>query len=148
MEHIEIKPFWCPLILHSKEEIYSVRLRARWWRPATDGTSVLAVRLWGLLAGSVVKNLQRRRLRFHPWVGKISWRRKWQLLQHCLENPMDRGAWWLQSMVLQRTWTQLSDARTAQLGDLRPHLRYWDSRGGRWDRQKRAVQEVVMESDW
>ena len=30
-----------------------------------------------------------------PWVGKISWRRKWQLIPVCLpgKNPMDRGAW-------------------------------------------------------
>ena len=26
----------------------------------------------------MVKNLQCRRPRFEPWVGKISWRRKWQ----------------------------------------------------------------------
>ena len=32
--------------------------------------------------------------RFDPWVGKIPWRRKWELLQYsCRENPMDRGAW-------------------------------------------------------
>ena len=32
---------------------------------------------------------------FHPWVGKIPWRRKWQPHQYsCLENSMDRGAWW------------------------------------------------------
>ena len=32
---------------------------------------------------------------FNPWVGKISWRRKWQPTQSsCLENPMDGGAWW------------------------------------------------------
>ena len=46
---------------------------------------------------------QSKRHRFHPWVGKILWRRKWQLTPvfllavffswHCLENPMDRGAW-------------------------------------------------------
>ena len=30
-----------------------------------------------------------------PWVGKIPWRRNGNPLQHsCLENPMDRGAWW------------------------------------------------------
>ena len=29
---------------------------------------------------------------FNPWIGKISWRRAWQY--SCLENPMDRGAWW------------------------------------------------------
>ena len=40
----------------------------------------------------------------------IPWRKKWQptprngnLLQYsCQENPMDRGAWWLQSIGLQR----------------------------------------------
>ena len=29
---------------------------------------------------------------FDPWVGKIPWRRAWQ--PTCLENAMDRGAWW------------------------------------------------------
>ena len=32
---------------------------------------------------------------FHPGVGKIPWRRKWQPTQYsCLENPMDKEAWW------------------------------------------------------
>ena len=32
---------------------------------------------------------------FDPWAGKMRWRTKWQPLQcSCLENPMDRGAWW------------------------------------------------------
>ena len=31
---------------------------------------------------------------FDPWVGKIPWRRKYPLQYSCLENPMDRGAWW------------------------------------------------------
>ena len=37
---------------------------------------------------------QFRRLRFHPWVGKIPWRRKWQnpFRCFCLGNPMGRGA--------------------------------------------------------
>ena len=31
---------------------------------------------------------------FHPWVGKIPWRRKWQLTPvFCPESSMDRGAW-------------------------------------------------------
>ena len=35
------------------------------------------------------------RCEFDPWVGKISWSRKCTPLQYCcLENPMDRGAWW------------------------------------------------------
>ena len=38
---------------------------------------------------------QCRRCRFHPWVRKIPWRRKWQpTFQYSfLENPTDRGAW-------------------------------------------------------
>ena len=36
-----------------------------------------------------------RRLRFKLWVRKIPWRREWQPLQYsCLENRMDREAWW------------------------------------------------------
>ena len=32
---------------------------------------------------------------FHPWVGKVPWRRHGNPLQYpCLENPMDRGAGW------------------------------------------------------
>ena len=30
-----------------------------------------------------------KRSRFHPWVGKVLWRRVWQPM----ENVMDRGAW-------------------------------------------------------
>ena len=38
---------------------------------------------------------RRQRHGFNPWVGKIPWRMAWQPLQYsCLENPMDRGAWW------------------------------------------------------
>ena len=32
---------------------------------------------------------------FNPWVGKISWRRKWNPVQYsCLKNPMDKGGLW------------------------------------------------------
>ena len=34
-----------------------------------------------------------KRCEFHPWIGKIPWRRAWNPLQFsCLENPTDRGA--------------------------------------------------------
>ena len=37
-----------------------------------------------------------KRLGFDPWVLKMSWRRAGQPLQYfCLENPMDREAWWV-----------------------------------------------------
>ena len=38
---------------------------------------------------------RRKRPGFDPWVGKIPWRREWLPGQYsCLENPMDREAWW------------------------------------------------------
>ena len=38
---------------------------------------------------------RRRHRGFDPRVGKIPWRGKWQPAPYsCLENPMDRGAWW------------------------------------------------------
>ena len=37
-----------------------------------------------------------KRRGFDPWVRKIPWRRAGNPLQYsCLENPMDRGAWWV-----------------------------------------------------
>ena len=52
--------------------------------------------LLGLLQWLSSKELacQYRRCRCNPWMGKILWRRTWQLQCSCLENPMDRGAWW------------------------------------------------------
>ena len=47
------------------------------------------------LVAQVVKNLPAmQETRFHPWVGKVPWRRdSYPLWESCLENPMDRGAW-------------------------------------------------------
>ena len=48
---------------------------------------------------------------FSPWVGKISWRRAWQLTQYSFpENPMDRGAWWatVHSFTKRRDWSNLA----------------------------------------
>ena len=46
---------------------------------------------------SACQRRRHKRYRFDPWVGKISWRRKWQFtpvfLPSCLGNPMDRGAY-------------------------------------------------------
>ena len=52
---------------------------------------------------------QRRRHKrhgFHPWVGKISWRRAWQ--STWLENPMDRGVWQAKVYGVEKSRTQLS----------------------------------------
>ena len=53
------------------------------------------VRLEGFLGRTVVKNLPASAGDgFNPWVGKITWRRKWHWLQYsCLEDSMDRSTW-------------------------------------------------------
>ena len=44
------------------------------------------------------------RQEFNPWVGKIPWRRAWKHTPVFLpgESHGERGAWWVQSIVLQR----------------------------------------------
>ena len=55
------------------------------------------------LVAQTVKNLPAMwRPGFNPWVGKIPWRRAWQLQYSCLENSMDRGPWWATSIGSQR----------------------------------------------
>ena len=55
----------------------------------------------------------RKRHGFDPWVEKIPWRRKWHLQYSCLENPMDRGAWWATVHGVAKRQTRLSrHART------------------------------------
>jgi len=48
------------------------------------------------VAGSEVQTLPAmQEAQFDLWVGKISWRRKWQPLPVFLPgNSMDKGAWW------------------------------------------------------
>ena len=51
---------------------------------------------------------RRKRCRFDPWVGKISWRRVSSPLQYsCLENPMDRRAWQAIVHRVAKSWTLL-----------------------------------------
>ena len=49
-----------------------------------------------------------KRQGFDPWVGKIPKRRNGHLLQYsCLENPMDRGAWWAAVHRVAKSQTRL-----------------------------------------
>ena len=55
-----------------------------------------------------------------PVVRKIPWRRKWQPTPvFCLENPMDRGAWWATMSevhgVRESQKTRLSEHECTQL---------------------------------
>ena len=46
-----------------------------------------------------------------PTCCRATQRRQWRPLQHsCLENPMDRGAWWAAGHGVATSQTQLSDS--------------------------------------
>ena len=52
---------------------------------------------------------QCRRCRIDPWVRKIPWRRKWQLIQYaCQGNPMDKGDWGATVHGVTKSWTWVS----------------------------------------
>ena len=56
---------------------------------------------------------RRERLRFHPWVRKIPWRKDDNLCQYsCLENPMDRRAWQATVPGVTKSWTPLKRLST------------------------------------
>ena len=51
-----------------------------------------------------------KRRGFNPWVGKIPGEEHGNPLQYsCLENSMDRGAWWATVHGVAQRWTWLSD---------------------------------------
>ena len=53
---------------------------------------------------------QCRRRRFDPWMGRApGWENGNALQYPCLENPVDRGAWWATVHGVTKSQTQLSD---------------------------------------
>ena len=68
--------------------------------------------IWGFPGGASGKEhpcqcKKHKRLVFNPWVRKNPRRRVWQPFQFsCLENPMDRGAWWaiVHGVTKSQTW--------------------------------------------
>ena len=55
---------------------------------------------------------------FDPWVGKTFWRREWwqpPIQYSCLENAMDREAWWAIVHRVTKNWTQLKWLSTHSL---------------------------------
>ena len=50
---------------------------------------------------------------FHPWVGKNSWKRSSNPLQYsCLENSMDKRAWWATVHRVAKSRTRLEQLST------------------------------------
>ena len=73
------------------------------WRANCPNWSVSALKRVSQVALVVKKKKNKlacqcrrhKRFGFNPWIGKIPWRRHGNPLQDsCLDNPMDRGAWW------------------------------------------------------
>ena len=67
--------------------------------------------IWAYPGVSVLKEsvCQCKRHGFDPWVGKISWRRKWQCTPVFLpRKSMDRGAWGATVHGVAKSQTQLS----------------------------------------
>ena len=61
-----------------------------------------------------------RRPGFDPWARKIPGEGNGNPLQYsCLENPMDRGAWWTTVQGVPKSWTWLSDWHFHFQGDFR-----------------------------
>ena len=59
--------------------------------------------------GSACQCKRRKRLRFSPWIEKIPGRMKWHPLQYsCLENSMDKRAWWATVHGVAKSQTRLS----------------------------------------
>ena len=57
--------------------------------------------------GSACQRRRRKRLKFSPWIEKIPRRMKWHPLQYsCLENSMDKRAWWatVHGVAKSQTW--------------------------------------------
>ena len=78
-----------------------------------QGWNTLAIKkndmIWASLVTQTIKNLQCRRSRFNPWIGKISWRREWQPSILAWRIPMDTGTWRVTVHRVAKSRTRLSD---------------------------------------
>jgi len=64
-----------------------------------------------------------RRCAFNPWIPKIPWRRGGHgnpLPYSCLENPMDKGAWWATVHEVTKSQTRLKGLSTHTRGTTSP----------------------------
>ena len=69
----------------------------------TDGASQVV-----LVVKTLPANRRRKSLEFNPWVRKIPrWKAGNPLHHSCLENSMDRGAWWAMIHGVAKSRTRL-----------------------------------------
>ena len=76
------------------QELFTILQREKFLYLYFFFENILSIRVWAM--AQKIKNLpQCRRPGFDPWVGKIPWKMNGNPLQYpCLDNSMDRGAWW------------------------------------------------------
>ena len=94
---------------------------------------VLGLPRWHSGKESACQSKRCKRYGFSPWVGKISWSRKCNPLQHsCLENPMDLETWWTAVHGVAKSWPWQHACnwftRVCKLLILYPHLNNKNSR--------------------
>ena len=69
--------------------------------------SIPCVHNWASLVAQMVKNLPAGDLGLIPGSGRSSGEGNGYLLQYsCLENSMDRGAWWATMYIIMKLWLQ------------------------------------------
>ena len=101
-----------PIFTHGHR--WGPSLKATIFSPGSENPQppFISLGLEGFPGGSDGKEswLQCRRPRFNPWVGKIPGEGNGNPLQYsCLEDPMDRGAWWATVHGVAKSWTRLSN---------------------------------------
>ena len=81
-------------LINTIQELFTILQREKFLYLYFFFENILSIRVWAM--AQKIKNLpQCRRPGFDPWVGKIPWKRNGNPLQYpCLDNSMDRGAWW------------------------------------------------------
>ena len=104
----------------------------------------------GFPGGSAVKNLPANvgdtaDMGLIPGLGKsLRWGNGNSLQYSCLDNPMDRGAWWATVCGVTKSWTWLSDWTWAQGMEFFLPLAGMFTRN--WDRTKLANTGPMVES--
>ena len=65
----------------------------------------------------------------------------------CLENPIDRGAWWatVHGFTKSQTWLKWRHVMGARLWDSRLRYRLWMLLGGRWNTLSTMVPPPLLE---